>query len=124
GVGGAAVGRYCATTRDHPIVWSVGVAAGSIPLRVTSLDLLSPRHIYSGRRAAFASWITIVPICHSPFVFCNKYTTPARSSSCPSVLVRTATPPAITVVALSRLRWRLINSLLAKPLARRASMIG
>ena len=58
----------------------------------------------------------------SAHISATSTTTPARSSSCPSVLRRTATPAAITVVALSRLRRKLFSSLLAKCLARRTSM--
>jgi hypothetical protein len=54
-----------------------------------------------------------VTICHPVLALCITYTTPARSSSPPSVVRRTATPPAITAFMLSRFRWRLINSLLA-----------
>src|SRR6266545_590383 len=48
------------------------------------------RRYYSGRSASSASWIATMANCHPALVPCNKYTTPARSSSCPSVFRRTA----------------------------------
>jgi len=104
--------------------------AGGVVLLILFASLLALpfislwRGYYSGRSASSASWIATVANCHPAPVLCNKYTTPARSNSCPSVFRRTATPPAITVFTLSRLRWRLISSLLAKLRDRKPSMTG